>query len=307
MLQVDGSYRLGSATDNTAANVVEYAVKMRQFDPSQQLDRLLAADLLPLEQMDMLATRVAHFHQQAEHAPADSHFGLPASVLAPMQQNFISLRTHLHGHPLLERLSVLENWTQQEYSRLHAELLQRKQTGHIRACHGDMHLGNIALIDGEITLFDGIEFSEELRWIDTASDCAFLLMDLEDRGKPAWAHRLLNLWLAESGDYAALPVLNFYKVYRAMVRAKVNALRLSQPLDATERADCLHHCANYLTLAEHYTQARQPALLITHGFSGSGKSWACRQLVEAIGLHPVTLGCGTQAPPQRARSKPLQC
>lgn len=276
-------YRLSSTDSTPPGEIVEYAVKMRQFDPTQQLDRLLAANLLPLAQMDALATQLAHVHQQAEQAPAASPFGTPDQVLAPALQNFIQLRKHLPPGTLLEQASVLENWTQQEYSRLYAQFQQRLQQGHIRACHGDMHLGNIALIDGEITFFDGIEFNDSLRWIDTASDCAFLLMDLEDRGKPAWARRLLNQWLAATGDYTALPVLNFYKVYRALVRAKVQALRLGQVQDAHVQADILQHCASYLTLATSYTQPRQPALLITHGLSGSGKSWGCRPLVEQLG------------------------
>ena len=283
ILLVDGTYQLGSATDKTSSAVVEFAVKMRQFDPSQQLDCLLSANLLPQEQMDELAARLAQFHNEAEVAPANSDWGSPATVIAPMQQNFLSLRQHLQGEALLEQLPVLEHWTQQTYSHLHDLLLHREQNGYIRACHGDLHLGNIALIDAEITFFDGIEFNESLRWIDTASDVAFLLMDLEDRNKPAWAHRLLNAWLTASGDYAALPLLNFYKVYRAMVRAKVQALRLSQLKDAHERTTCLQQCAHYLALAESYTQPRQPALLITHGLSGSGKSWACQQLVAQLG------------------------
>lgn len=291
ILQIGNTYQLGSAATPAAAinaTVVEYAVKMRQFDPAQQLDRLLAAEHLPIEYMDEIATRLTQFHQQAESAPTASAWGTPDSILAPMQQNFAMLRQHLHDLVVLQptlmtRLSVLEAWTQQEYSRCHTNLLQRRQNGHIRACHGDLHLGNIALIDSKITFFDGIEFNEALRWIDTASDTAFLLMDLEDRGKPSWANRLLNAWLSASGDYDALPVLNFYKVYRAMVRAKVHALRLSQVEDEATRAECLQHCLNYLNLAASYTQARQAALLITHGLSGSGKSWGCRPLVEQWG------------------------
>lgn len=283
VLLVEGNYRLGSTADMDSATVVEYAVKMRQFDPAQQLDRLLAANRLPLEAMDTLADILARFHQQAEQAPADSPYGKPDSVLAPMLQNFVLLRQNLPDPALQKHLNALEHWTQQEYARLRTNLLQRKQQGHIRACHGDMHLGNMAMIDGKITLFDGIEFNAELRWIDTASDCAFLLMDLEDRGKPAWSHRLLNQWLAATGDYAALPILNLYKVYRALVRAKVQALRLNQIQDTDEHADTLSHCTNYLRLAETYIQPSRPALLITHGLSGSGKSWGCRALVEELG------------------------
>ncbi|WGZ95536.1 MAG: AAA family ATPase [Candidatus Thiothrix putei] len=283
IVQIGNTFQLDPATLNAGSTVVEYAVKMRQFDPTQQLDRLLSAGLLAVEQVDNIATRLAQFHQQAEVAPTESPWGKPANILTPMQQNFTLLRQQLSDTALLRRLSLLEDWTQQEYSRCHAHLSQRQQKGHIRACHGDLHLGNIALIDGEITFFDGIEFSEALRWIDTASDCAFLLMDLEDKGKPAWANRLLNIWLTETGDYAALSILRFYKVYRAMVRAKVHALRLTQVEDAAARADCLHHCVNYLNLAASYTQASHPALLITHGLSGSGKSWGCRPLVEQLG------------------------
>lgn len=282
IVQIGNTYQLGS-TATLGATVVEYAVKMRQFDPTQQLDKLLAADHLPIERMDEIATRLTQFHQQAELASTASAWGTPDSIFAPIQQNFVMLRQHLHDPTLTTRLSVLEAWTQQEYSRCHANLRQRRQNEHIRACHGDLHLGNIALIDGKITFFDGIEFNEALRWIDTASDAAFLLMDLEDRGKPAWANRLLNAWLSASGDYDALPVLNFYKVYRALVRAKVHALRLSQVQDDATRAECLQHCANYLNVADRYTHVRQPALLITHGLSGSGKSWGCRPLVEQWG------------------------
>ena len=79
---------------------------------------------------------------------------------------------------------------------MYSTLQARKQGGYIRACHGDMHVGNIALLDKEITIFDGIEFNDALRWIDTASEIAFLVMDLEDRHANAYAHRVLNQYLS---------------------------------------------------------------------------------------------------------------
>lgn len=280
----DHTYRLGLPDSHESAHVVEYAVRMRQFNPDQQLDRLLAAGSLPVERMDELAQQIANFHQNIETVPAASHFGLPENVLLPMQQNFNLLRQHLDDPASLACLSVLESWTKQEYSRLQTSLLQRKQENHIRACHGDMHLGNIALVAGKITIFDGIEFSDDLRQIDTASEIAFLVMDLHDREAPTYAHRLLNIYLETSGDYGLLPVLNFYIVYRAMVRAKVNALRLGQNPTEAERTQALQHCKAYLKLAANYIQPTRPALLITHGLSGSGKSWGCRPLVETLGF-----------------------
>jgi hypothetical protein len=284
ILYKNGHYQLGEPNTATCADIIEYAVKMRQFDPQQQLDQLLTASSLPVGHMDTLAHHISRFHQNIEVATPNSHFGLPLQVLAPMQQNFVLLRAHLHDPAILKRLSLLENWTQQEYSRLYEWLLQRKHGGYIRACHGDMHLGNIAVIEGEITIFDGIEFNEDLRWIDTASEIAFLVMDLEYRNAPSHAHRLLNCYLETGGDYSLLAVLDFYIVYRAMVRAKVNALRLEQNPGEAERAIALQQCADYLTLAEKHTHPTRPALFITHGLSGSGKSYGCRQLSDAWGF-----------------------
>lgn len=199
ILYKDGCYQLGTSNTAASGDIVEYAVKMRQFDPQQTLDLLLAAGSLPVDDMDILARHITRFHQNIETAAENSRFDLPAKVLEPMQQNFVLLRTHLHDIAILKRLSLLESWTQQEYSRVQGRLLQRKHEGHIRACHGDMHLGNIAVVDGEITIFDGIEFNEDLRWIDTASEIAFLLMDLAYRHAPTHAHRLLNRYLETGG------------------------------------------------------------------------------------------------------------
>lgn len=277
-------YHLDLSASHESHQIVEYAVRMRQFNPDQQLDRLLATGSLPVEQIDELAHQIAAFHQAIEIAPQASRFGSPEQVLLPMQQNFRLLRQHLHQQEILPQLSLLENWTQQEYSRLQSILSLRKHDNHIRACHGDMHLGNIALVAGKITIFDGIEFNDDLRWIDTASEISFLIMDLHDKKVTGFAHRLLNIYLEISGDFGLLPVLNFYMVYRAMVRAKINALRLAQDLPEAEQKQVLQHCRTYLDLAERYTEQNRPALLITHGMSGSGKSFGCRQLVEQLGF-----------------------
>src|SRR6185295_1695793 len=100
--------------------------------------------------------------------------------------------------------------------------------GFVRECHGDLHLGNIARIDGEPVIFDCIEFNKEMRWIDVMSEVAFTVMDLEDRAHAALAHRFLNAYLERTGDYAGLAVLPVYLAYRAVVRAKVALLRAAQ-------------------------------------------------------------------------------
>jgi hypothetical protein len=170
------------------------------------------------------------------------------------------------------------------FASRHADFTTRKLTGYIRECHGDMHLGNMVLVDDRVVIFDGIEFNDAFRWIDVASDVAFLIMDLEDRGRPDFAHRFLNGYLEATGDYGMLRLLPFYLTYRALVRAKVAGIRLGQSsLSAEETAQAHEEFVSYLDLAERYTRPWRPRLFITHGVSGSGKTRHTQPLVEAIG------------------------
>ncbi len=154
----------------------------------------------------------------------------------------------------------------------------------MREGHGDLHLGNIALVDGEITPFDCIEFSADLRWNDVASETAFLVMDLIDRGRRDFAFLFLSTYLELTGDYDAVAVLRFYLVYRAMVRAKVHCLRAHQAhIDGAERARLLDAFRDYLKLAAGFTRPCRPSLIAMHGMSGSGKTVVSHALVQAAG------------------------
>ena len=136
-------------------------------------------------------------------------------------------------------------------------------------------------------LFDCIEFNPALRWIDLMNEIAFVTMDLRDRGAPAFANRFLNRYLERTGDFAGIRLLAFYEVYRALVRAKVTALRRRQ-LPAADKAqrEATDHLAHYLELAAALCEPPGPALVITHGLSGSGKTFAARALADALGcLH----------------------
>jgi predicted kinase len=155
----------------------------------------------------------------------------------------------------------------------------------VRECHGDLHLGNIAVIEGCPTPFDCIEFNAALRWIDVMSEVAFLLMDLADHGRADLASRFLNAYLEVTGDYGGLEVLRYYQVYRALVRAKVNALRARQAqVSRAEKRRLARLVRDYLDLAAGYTTPRPLALMITHGVSGSGKTSATQSLIECAGV-----------------------
>lgn len=267
------------------AEAIEFAVHMRRFPQEALLDRCLADGRLRAEHLDALAERLAAFHTDtAAPLPAASHFGSPETVAAPAFDNFRHTRELLADPADLARLERLEAWTRGAHAAAAPAIARRKAEGRVRECHGDLHLGNMILTEGGVEVFDCIEFNDEFRCIDTASDLAFLVMDLVQRGAEGWAWRLLNTYLEHGGDFGALEVLPFYLVYRAMVRAKVAAIRLHQPgLDAPAQAALLAECRSYLALAERFTQPRVPFLLLTHGVSGSGKSTATQAVLEAFG------------------------
>jgi hypothetical protein len=264
---------------------IEFAVKMRQFSQDDLLSERIQHQQLSHEFIERLAHRVARFHADIAIAPEDSSYGTPEAVLEPMQRNFETLRAELSEDLYLQPLPSLERWIRAQHERFEPLLHARKHQGFIRECHGDMHLGNIALVDDQITIFDGIEFNEHIRWIDIASELAFLVMDLDDRGAPELSQRLLNHYLMATGDYGGLPLLRFYQVYRAMVRAKVNAIRASQVhLTDAERLQLLQLYQDYIELARCYTRPHQAALMITYGLSGSGKSALSQQLADHAGV-----------------------
>ncbi|RZU38355.1 hypothetical protein EV700_2286 [Fluviicoccus keumensis] len=260
--------------------VIEYAVRMRQFPQECLLDRLAAAGELTPDLLEALALVIADFHRQTPAAPPGHPQCHPEALYAPMQQNFRLIRPWLTDADDLQRLDRLEVRAGEEYARLQPLLARRIAAGCVRECHGDLHLGNIALIDGRPVPFDCIEFNDAFRLIDIASDAAFLVMDLQSRGLDGLAERFLNGWRERSGDDGALAVMRFYQAYRALVRAKVNVLRLGQQPDEATRTLILAEYRRYAALAERYGSPPPRFLAITHGVSGSGKSHVAQQLVD---------------------------
>lgn len=263
---------------------IEYAVKMRQFDQDCQLDCMLANNKLSSTHIDAVAVAISKFHTQIKTADKNSDFGTPQLILQPVQENFEQLKDAGVADQLGSLVNDLEIWSKSTYTSLEPVFLKRKQNGKIKECHGDLHLANLAWIDNTPVAFDCIEFNDSLRWIDVMSDLAFLIMDLEDRDNYRFANRLLNAYLEITGDYEGIKVLRFYKMYRAMVRAKVDAIRMKQKeIDIKEKQNIQSDMGKYLELACSYAQVRQPKLIITHGPSASGKSTLSQKLLEKIG------------------------
>lgn len=260
--------------------VREYAVRMRRFAAEALLSARLKTGQLDAPVLEALARHVAGFHQAAAVAQPDGAYGTPQQVHTPVRQNFAQLR------PLIDaaaQLDALQAWAEARFAELAGLMQARLMAGRVRECHGDMHLGNLVLLQGEPRLFDAIEFNPQLRWTDVIADVAFLVMDLQACRQPGLAWSFLNAWLEASGDYAGLALLPYYLCYRAMVRAKVAGIRSAQA-EGEARAAALAECRLYLNLATTYTCAAAPCLLITHGLSGSGKSRHSRELLARLGL-----------------------
>lgn len=269
---------------NGGGPAIEYAVKMVQFSQEALLDRLLESGALTPLEMDEVAREVARFHQAIASTPTPPGFGTPEAVHRPVLENFAQIAERADRRPEVAVLSALREWSEKEFSRRREDMADRLQNGRIRECHGDLHLGNMALINGRVTLFDCIEFNPNLRWIDVISDAAFAAMDLQDRGHPELAHRFINTYLEQTGDFGGLRVLPYYLVYRAMVRAKVACIRGCQEgLDERQRRAAWEQAAAYLALAERFTRPARTWLLITHGYSGSGKTTWTKSLLEQTG------------------------
>ena len=264
--------------------IIEYAVRMREFPQEALADRVLARGELTPRQVDALSAGIARFHSDAPRSSRIDGFSTPEAVLAPALQNFAQIRLLPGQAGFMPVLEKVEAWTRQEHGRLREILAGRKREGLVRECHGDLHLGNIVILEGEPRAFDCIEFNPELRWIDVMNEVAFLVMDFQAAGRTDFARRFLNGYLEATGDYAGLRVLRYYCAYRAMVRAKVMLMRAGQQgCTPEDEASATALFGRYLGVAAGCAQPSGSFVLITHGFSGSGKTTLSQPLVELTG------------------------
>ena len=251
---------------------IEWAVRMRRFDENGRLDRVAARDELVPAHLTQLAATLCAFQAAATVAAPGTRFGAPQQVLAAALENFVELRQLLPAAAQAQ-VEQLACWTEAEFAHRAADFAARKAGDFIREGHGDLHLGNLVLIDGQVTPFDCIEFNEDFRWNDAISEIAFVWIDLLDHCRPGLAAWLLNAWLEIGGDFQALTVLRFYAVYRAVVRAKIAALRARQEDGQPAQTD-IDSAIAYLQLAWRIAVPPAPTLAITCGLSGSGKTTA---------------------------------
>lgn len=274
----DGGPQVGGS-----GKAIEYAVRMRQFDADGLLSTRADAGRLDAADIDALADVIGHFHRQAVAADPVWPYGEAGDIRHWSEENFDHIEPLVEEVTLRHRIHAIKAWTREAWQHLNPLMRERKQQGYVRECHGDLHLGNIALVDDRITPFDCIEFNPLLRWIDVMNELAFILMDLLQRRLDSHYWRLLNRYLQYTGDYGGLALLRYYIVYRAMVRVKVALLSPRDEKDPQAEARCREAILSHTRLAERCIRPMQPMLMLTHGYSGSGKSHFSTRLAEEEG------------------------
>ncbi len=287
-----GEIAEGEGEEIPANPPLEYAVKMRQFRQKDILTcHLREADLSP-KMVDNFAEDIADFHKQAECALPTMNCVQPPCIAREALDNFVILEEFFADDIRLASIQKLKVWTVEQIESLMPVFEARLRQGKIKRGHGDLHLKNIICLPDRLQAFDGIEFNEQLQFVDILSEIAFPVMDLMARGRGDLSWRLLNAYWESCGDYTGAQVLRFYLVYRALVRAKVTTLT---PANSSEderlkhaKGDPIHDKKTgtwdkYLETATFFAFDLSPKITITHGFSGSGKSTLAMQRIEKEG------------------------
>ncbi len=268
-----------------AGPVLDVAVRMRRFPDGALWSEMLAEGSLAQRHIDALAQRLADFHRNAAVALTGGAFGSAASHERVTSGLIDAIEAvHRERGPIhATDWHVLRAWLVEQQQVLAPLWKERLLEGHVRECHGDLHLANVLQLEGEATAFDGIEFDDALRWIDVMDDIAFLAMDLLANGLRDLAFRFINAYLSASGDYGGVPTLRFYMVRRALVRARVAAIGDGQGLHSAARVGA----QDYLAVAFAISSGADARLAITHGLPGSGKSFVSQAVAEKTGAIAV--------------------
>jgi aminoglycoside phosphotransferase family enzyme/predicted kinase len=264
---------------DTSAPPFEHALRMRQFDPAQELTQLLRTATVTTDELAAFGTRIAGLHAAAPRTDPALDPGDALAVHRITLDNLDELARAMPDPAAATQRARLRQLVDTGFGDVRDVLMQRRAAGQVRECHGDLHCGNVVRWQGALLAFDALEFDPALRWIDVASDLAFLTMDLAAHGRDDLRRAVLQAWLETGGDFEAVALLPYFEAYRALVRAKVAALRaLQSPADTASA-----QAAMYLHWIERRAQRGAPLVVVMSGLSGSGKTWLAQRIAAAIG------------------------
>ncbi|WP_323770777.1 AAA family ATPase [Antarctobacter sp.] len=275
--RADGALSVGGSGE-----VVEWVLRMARFPDADQLDRVAATGALDREMAETLGDSIARYHARAVvHEGADGARRM-ADILAELGREF----SGMSGDLPQDGIGTFLARANAALSRQGALLDQRAAQGHVRRCHGDLHLRNIVLIDGVPVPFDALEFSEDLGTCDVLYDLAFLLMDLRHRGLAGAANAALNRYLlraATGAHFSGLAALSLFLAVRAAISAMVS-VQTARAQGGCE--DLLADARRYLDDACRALEPVPARLVAVGGLSGTGKTTVARGLAPLLGVAP---------------------
>src|SRR5437762_1106315 len=263
-----------------AGPAVDWIVVMRRFDQALVFDELAKTGRLSASSMIELTGHIAAFHQSAERRP---DYGGAAALAAVVETNDGCLTTAREAGFSAERIGEVRQGSLEWLAAVGAVLDRRRAEGKVRHCHGDLHLRNVCLYENRPTLFDCLEFSEELASIDILYDLAFLLMDLEHRGLKDFASLVFNRYLDLTGEDDGLPAMPLFLSSRAAIRAHVTATALERTARSEPKSAMADEARRYLDLAVQFLRPRSCRLVAIGGLSGTGKSTLAAALAPRLG------------------------
>lgn len=263
---------------------VEYAVKMKRLPDSRSLMRLLMQGEITAQKMERLGELLAGFYERSERGSRIDRYGEPEMISFNMEENFVQIE------PFVENLTAGERWEFiREVSRnflkhRHSLFKGRIAAGRIRDGHGDLRPEHVYFWDG-IQIIDCIEFNERFRYGDVASDLAYLIMDMDLLGFADLSIPLLESYVRNSSDMECYSILDFYALYRALVKVKVACFRSTETADIEEQSALKHRAGEYLDLAYRYAvQFGRPILWVVCGLAATGKSTMAAKLGEIFSI-----------------------
>lgn len=271
-----------------SAAIVDYAVFMKKLPLDKMLKILLARGQADEKIMDAVAEKIARFHQEAQTGGSIDEMGSLKTIRHNHEENFAQTEKYVHVTLPDYQYRFIKDYVE-KFLTANKDLLEKRVAEHkIRDCHGDLHLEHICVAD-EIIVFDCIEFNERFRCGDVAAEAAFLTMDLDYNGYASQSRDFARSYLKYSGDTDMNRLLNFYRCYYAYVRGKVVSFRLDQKeIPEAERAEISKTASKYFDLAYTYAaRLEKPALILTAGLIGSGKSYQAKNLAARFGAEVI--------------------
>ena len=280
---------------NGDGTIVEYAIQMKEFPQDCIMTNQLQKGKITEKTIDRLCDILVDFYHTQHPAESVERYGLLPAVKQNIDENFDQTKPMIDITVPKQLFYSVRNIVEQFFQEKKEVFDQRIRQKKIYECHGDLHSGNIAVVDEKIYVFDCIEFNDRFRFCDAASDIGFLAMDLDFQNYPYLSSYFITKYIEKSKDKSIYSVLNFYKSYRAFVRGKVLGFQLNDPhIDQETKNAVLHTAKKYFELSQYYTklcslelQKHTPFLFLVVGLSGTGKSTIASKI--AVDYHGVLI------------------